>query len=140
MKIRQLETDDVVAVVELWRAVFPEYVDPSRPQRDPRASAARKLALADGLFWGCEVEGRLVATAMAGWDGHRGWLYSVGVDPAWRGRGIAARLVEHAEAELKRLGCPKLNLQVLESNHRGRAFWRALGYELDEVVSLGKRL
>lgn len=140
MKIRPVEFDDIAAVVALWRAVFPEYADPSRLQRDPRASAERKLALADGLFWCCEVEGQLVATAMAGWDGHRGWLYSVGVDPGWCGQGIATRLVGHAEAELKRLGCPKVNLQVLEHNSPGRAFWRALGYEADAVVSLGKRL
>ncbi len=138
--IRPVTPRDAEAVLALWRAVFPEYSDPARPQRDPAASIARKLAFGDGLFWLAELEGRVVGTAMAGWDGHRGWLYSVGVHPEARRSGVAARLVAEAERSLAALGCPKVNLQVFADNSSAQEFWRRVGYAQDGVVSLGKRL
>ena len=139
-RIRAAVAGDVAPLISLWREVFPEYNDPHRPQRDPRASIERKLAFADGLFWVAQLDAQLVGSAMAGYDGHRGWLYSVGVLPLLRRSGLARALVTHAEAELARRGCPKINLQVLAGNDDGRDFWRALGYVDDAVVSLGKRL
>lgn len=140
MKIRPVVAGDTEAVIGLWREVFPEYNDPQRTQRDPRANIARKLAAADGLFWLAELDGRVVGSAMAGYDGHRGWLYSLGVHPQLRGHGYGRRLLRHAEAELQRRGCPKVNLQVLASNQAALGFWRANGYLQDEVVSFGRRL
>lgn len=131
---------DTDAVVALWREVFPEYDDPSRPQRDPRTNIARKLAFGDGLFWLAEDDTRLVGTAMAGYDGHRGWIYSIGVAPAQRRRGFAQALLAHAEAQLRALGCPKINIQVLSANQQALSFWRSAGYQPDDVVSLGRRL
>ena len=93
----------------------------------------------DGLFWIAEQEGRVVGTAMAGYDGHRGWLYSVGVHPEARGLGIGCALVVEAERALAALGCPKVNLQVFSRNEAAQAFWRRLGYGRDDVVSFGKR-
>jgi ribosomal protein S18 acetylase RimI-like enzyme len=138
--IRAVVAGDTEAVVALWRDVFPEYDDPARPQRDPRASIARKLAFGDGLFWLLEIGGRVVGTAMAGYDGHRGWIYSIGVAPGERRRGLARKLLAHAEAELRARGCPKINLQVLAVNEEARQFWRAAGYLPDPVVSFGRRL
>jgi ribosomal protein S18 acetylase RimI-like enzyme len=138
--IRTVTTADADAVVKLWRSVFPEYSDPDRPQRDPVASVTRKLAIGDGLFWLAERDGRLVGTAMAGWDGHRGWLYSVGVLPEARRAGVGARLVAEAERALAALGCPKVNLQVLAGNASAQAFWQRMGYAQDAVVPFGKRL
>ncbi|HVO20355.1 MAG TPA: GNAT family acetyltransferase [Anaeromyxobacter sp.] len=138
--IRRVGAADAEAVVALWRTVFPEYGDPSRPQRDPSRSVARKLAFGDGLFWLAERGGRVVGSAMAGWDGHRGWLYSVGVHPEARRGGVGRALVAEAERTLLALGCPKVNLQVLAGNRAARRFWRRMGYGEDEVVSLGKRL
>jgi len=138
--IRRVGAADAEAVVALWRTVFPEYGDPSRPQRDPARSVARKLAFGDGLFWLAERGGRVVGSAMAGWDGHRGWLYSVGVHPEARRGGVGRALVAEAERTLLALGCPKVNLQVLAGNRAARRFWRRMGYGEDEVVSLGKRL
>jgi len=138
--IRRVGAADAEAVVALWRTVFPEYGDPSRPQRDPSRSVARKLAFGDGLFWLAERGGRVVGSAMAGWDGHRGWLYSVGVHPEARRGGVGRALVAEAERALLALGCPKVNLQVLAGNRAARRFWRRMGYGEDEVVSLGKRL
>jgi GNAT superfamily N-acetyltransferase len=140
MRIRPVTAADRDTVIALWRDVFPEYADPQRPQRDPAANFARKIAIDDGLFWLAELDGRIVGTAMAGYDGHRGWLYAVGVLPAERGRGIGRALVEWAEARLALLGCPKVNLQVLAAKPDSQRFWLALGYREDPVASLGKRL
>jgi ribosomal protein S18 acetylase RimI-like enzyme len=138
--IRAVEARDLEALIALWFEVFPEYRDPTKPQRDPRASIERKLAQGDDLFWLAERDGAIVGTAMAGYDGHRGWLYSVGVAPRLRRSGLARALVAHAEAVLAARGCPKINLQVLDVNVNAQAFWRALGYVPDLVVSYGKRL
>ena len=140
MLIRAITAADCDAVLALWKTVFPEYADPQRPQRDPAANFTRKLAMGDGLFWLAEGDGNVVGTAMAGYDGHRGWLYSVGVMPALRGQGIGRALVAHAERALAALGCPKINLQVLTAKSDAPEFWRALGYREDLVTSLGKRL
>lgn len=144
MKIRPVDAADAAAVIALWRDVFPEYGDPTRPHRDPRANIERKLAFGDGLFWLAEVEAegatRVVATAMAGYDGHRGWIYSIGVAPGWRRQGIARRLLAHAETELRARGCPKINLQVLAAKDESVRFWRAAGYAEDPVIGFGRRL
>lgn len=139
--IRAATAADLAEIVTLWRDVFPEYADPTRPQRNPTANIERKLAFDDGLFWLAEDErGALAGTVMAGYDGHRGWIYSLGVAHAQRRRGIGRDLMEHAERELRRRGCPKINLQVLTANATSIAFYRALGYAPDPVESLGKRL
>jgi len=140
MNIRAVEAADTDAIVALWRVVFPEYDDPSRPQRDPRANIARKLAFGDGLFWLLEIDNRVVATAMAGYDGHRGWIYSIGVDPGERRRGLGKTLLAHVEAQLRARGCPKINLQVLSTRAAALDFWKAVGYQPDAVASFGKRL
>ena len=139
-RIRVVEPADLEALVALWHEVFPEYRDPTKPQRDPRANIERKLAQRDELFWLAEGDEGIVGTAMAGYDGHRGWLYSVGVHPRVRRSGLARTLVAHAEAVLRARGCPKINLQVMADNVGAQAFWRALGFVPDAVVSLGKRL
>ena len=138
--IRPATSADTDAILALWAAVFPEYLDPAFPQRDPRASIERKLAFGDGRFWVAVVDERIAGTVMSGYDGHRGWIYSLGVDPALRRLGIASALATHAEAELAAAGCPKVNLQVFEGNAVALAFWAARGFAVDGVLSLGKRL
>jgi ribosomal protein S18 acetylase RimI-like enzyme len=138
--IRCFGAADTDAVVALWQQAFPEYRDPSRPHRDPRLSIANKLATQPELFFVAERDGQVIGTLMAGYDGHRGWLYSLAVDGAQRRLGVGTRLVRHAEAALGALGCPKVNLQVLNSKADVRAFYAALGYRADEVISLGRRL
>ena len=138
--IRPVTPSDTEPVLALWRLAFPGYEDPRRPHRDPRASLERKLAFGDGLIWLAERDGRVVGTVMAGWDGHRGWLYSLGVHPEARRGGLGRALLAHAEAALAARGCRKVNLQVVATDGGVRAFWRAAGYAEDEVVSMGKRL
>jgi len=140
MIIRPVAASDIDAIVALWREVFPEYNDPTRPQRDPRTNIVRKLAFGDGLFWLAEDAGQVVGTVMAGYDGHRGWLYSLGVHPSRREHGIGRLLLSHAEIALKKLGCPKVNVQVLQTNEGSQAFWQAAGYTADPVTSYGRRL
>ncbi len=77
---------------------------------------------------------------MIGYDGHRGWMNYLAVDPEHQGHGIGRALVEYAEAVLRAAGCPKLNLQVREGNDAALAFYGSLGFETDAAVSLGKRL
>lgn len=86
---------------------------------------------------GCEGE-RIVATALAGFDGRRGWLYHVATDPEMRRRGIAARMVREVEARLKERGCIKVNLIVWEAEQEAMRFWEALGYEREKSVEYGK--
>jgi ribosomal protein S18 acetylase RimI-like enzyme len=131
------DTDDVIA---LWVQAFPEYGDTSRPQRNPHLSIRNKLSTQPELFFVAVNDGRVVGTVMAGYDGHRGWMYSLAVDIACRRHGIGTSLVQHAEAALAARGCPKVNLQVLSAKVDVRGFYEALGYRVDEVVSLGKRL
>ena len=77
---------------------------------------------------------------MAGYDGHRGWIYYVAVSPTHRRRGIGTLLMTEVEERLARIGCPKLNLQVRSSNPEVVAFYEQLGYQVEERISLAKRL
>ena len=138
--LRAVTAADRAAVIALWRIVFPEYADPDRPQRDPAANFDRKLAVADDLFWLAEHGHDVIGSALAGYDGHRGWLYSVGVHPQARGNGLGRALVQHAERALLARGCPKVNVQVLSARPDAQRFWTAMGYREDVVTSLGKRL
>ncbi|HEY3598688.1 MAG TPA: GNAT family acetyltransferase [Paraburkholderia sp.] len=140
ISIRCFDTGDTDEVIALWLDAFPEYRDASRPQRNPHLSIANKLATQPELFFVAEKDAGVVGTVMAGYDGHRGWMYSLAVDASLRRLGIATRLVKHAEAALAQRGCPKVNLQVLSSKGDVRSFYEALGYRTDEVISLGKRL
>ena len=140
LSIRCFDAGDTDAVVALWQDAFPEYRDTTRPHRNPHLSIANKMATQPELFFVAELEGRLVGTVLAGYDGHRGWMYSLAVDTTQRRHGIGTRLVAHAEAALAALGCPKVNLQVLSAKEEIRGFYEALGYRADAVVSLGKRL
>lgn len=140
MSIRAVTQPDIDSIIALWAIVFPEYSDPLRPQRDPRTNIQRKLAFGDSLFWLAIVDGAVVGTAMAGYDGHRGWIYSLGVHPGHRRSGIGQALVRHLETQLRAQGCPKINLQVLATNPAALQFWQQLGYEADAVRSLGRRL
>ncbi|AME28292.1 GNAT family acetyltransferase [Burkholderia sp. PAMC 26561] len=140
MIIRTFDAGDRGAVIALWRDVFPEYADASRPQRDPALSIANKMTTQPELFFVAVLDDVVVGTVMCGYDGHRGWVYSLAVSSALRGRGFGRALMLHAEAALSLLGCPKVNLQILSGKAELRGFYEKLGYRVDEVVSLGKRL
>ncbi|MBW2469042.1 MAG: GNAT family acetyltransferase, partial [Deltaproteobacteria bacterium] len=92
------------------------------------------------LFFVGTIGSRIVATLMAGYDGHRGWIYYLAVNPDDQRRGVGRHMMEHAEAALKKRGCPKINLQVRTSNPAVISFYEHLGYTKDHVIGLGKRL
>ncbi|HTH59593.1 MAG TPA: GNAT family acetyltransferase [Paraburkholderia sp.] len=138
--IRCFAEADTEAVIALWQQAFPEYRRPDKPHRDPRLSIANKLATQPELFFVATRADAIVGTIMAGYDGHRGWLYSLAVGNQVRRHGIGSRLVAHAESALAARGCPKVNLQVLPDKPDVVRFYDALGYGADPVLSLGKRL
>lgn len=135
MDIRPFAPADEDAVVALW-----ERCGLTRPWNDPRKDVRRKLRVQPELFLVGTAGGEIVASVMAGYDGHRGWIYYLAVAPDRRRRGYGRAIVAEAERLLRAAGCPKINLQVRTSNREVIEFYRRLGYAADEVVSLGKRL
>lgn len=136
MEIRPYLESDETAVVELWREVFPDSPAWNRPETDIQ----RKLSVQRELFLVATVGTQLVGSAMAGHDGHRGWAYYVAVSPRYRRQGIGTALMRNVEERLARLDCPKLNLQVRASNEEVVAFYKRIGYEVEERISMGKHL
>lgn len=133
---------DQAQVIALW-----ERCGLVRPWNVPAADLAAKLAFQPELLFVAEDprstdddERRIVGSVMAGYEGHRGWINYLAVDPRLRRAGLGRALMERAEVALRALGCPKINLQVRTDNSDVVAFYRALGFEIDEAVSLGKRL
>ncbi len=124
--IRRFGDGDLDAVVALWRAC-----DLVMPYNPPVADIASCRAAPHSELFVAEVEGRLVATAMAGHDGHRGWLYYVAVEPARRGEGLGRRIVAHAETWLASLGVRKVNLIIRDTNLDVRSFYQRLGYAVE---------
>ena len=134
-EIRPFDQTDEAQVIELW-----EECGLWRSWNDPHFDIARKQAVEDGLFLVAEIDGAVVGTVMAGYDGHRGSINYVGVRPANRKRGIGRALMSAAEHRLLERGCPKINLQVRMDNPEAVEFYRRLGYETFAVVDMGKRL
>ncbi|GGD80184.1 GNAT family acetyltransferase [Microbacterium murale] len=139
--IRAFERGDTDAVVELWHDV-----GLTRPWNDPYQDIERKLKVQPKLFIVAETPGahdgppRVVGTVMAGYDGHRGWLYYLASAPELRGSGIGRGLVVEAERLLLEMGCPKVQLMVRADNEAVLGFYDQLGYERFEVSNTGKRL
>jgi ribosomal protein S18 acetylase RimI-like enzyme len=134
--IRNYRSGDRDDVLALWDFSFAG--DP--PRNEPSQVIERKQREKDELFFVGVLERRVVATVLAGFDGVRGWVYHLAVAPKLRRRGLAGRLMDHAEEELLARGCPKLNLQVRTSNVEVVAFYEGRGYAVDQVISLGKVL
>lgn len=134
--IRPYEEADQQAVIELWNESSPAHA----PHNDPATAIRKKLAVQRELFFVAEVDGYVVGTVMGGYDGHRGWIYAVAVKPQFRRHGIGSALIKRVEATLSDLGCLKVNLQVFASNAEVVAFYKKLGYTVEERISLGKRL
>lgn len=133
--IRPFVRDDTEAVVALWEAC-----GLVRPWNDPRKDIERKLRVQAEMFLVAVQDGVIVGSVMAGYEGHRGWINYLAVEPSRRRHGLGTRLMAEAERLLEGSGCPKINLQVRSENADVIAFYRALGYQADDVVSLGKRL
>lgn len=135
LEIRPYQETDESEVIALWQVC-----ELTRPWNDPRKDIRRKQAVDPELFLVGLREGKLVATVMAGYEGHRGWINYLAVHPEQRGRNHGRQIMAAAEKLLRGLGCPKINLMVRASNRSVVEFYQQLGYAVDEVVTLGKRL
>jgi ribosomal protein S18 acetylase RimI-like enzyme len=135
MEIRPYQSADEAAVVQLWREC-----NLVVPHNDPHKDIKRKLAFQPELFLVGVIGGQVVATVMAGYEGHRGWLNYLAVDPDLQRTGLGRQMVSEAEKRLRSLGCPKVSLLVRRSNLGVMEFYRKLGYSEDDAASMGKRL
>jgi ribosomal protein S18 acetylase RimI-like enzyme len=134
--IRAFQTSDESAVIALWQRC-----DLTRPWNDPRKDIARKLLVNPEMLLVAEDErGAIVGTVMAGYEGHRGWINYLAVDPEHRRAGVGRMLMNESERLLRAAGCPKINLQVRSANRDVIEFYQRIGYAVDDVVSMGKRL
>jgi len=135
MEIRQYQSDDLAATVELWRRS--ELLTPSN---DPRRDIERKLADSP---WGLLLmvdDSVVIGSIMIGYDGHRGWVNYLACDPEHRRKGVASALMAKAHEVLLERGCPKINLQVRAGNQPASRFYESIGYSNDDVSSYGRRL
>ena len=135
LNIRPFVPSDEKAVVQLWTDCG-LVVSWNNPHRDIQ----RKLKVQSDLFLvGCS-EDHIIATVMAGYDGHRGWINYLAVRPQYQRTGVARQMMDEAETSLRALDCPKINLQVRSTNAGVIEFYKTIGFKIDDVVSLGKRL
>jgi ribosomal protein S18 acetylase RimI-like enzyme len=136
VSIRPFREEDRPELVRLWTEVFPD--DP--PRNAPDRMIDGKLANHPELLLVAEAEGMIVGAVIAGFDGVRGWIYHLAVASAHRRRGIATRLMDAATEGLRRVGCAKINLQVRSTNAAVVGFYRAIGYQVEDRVSMGRAL
>ena len=136
MEIRVFQQSDEQAVVALWKQVF-AYIE---PRNEPLRVIRQKMDLQAELFFVTVIDDKVAGTVMGGYDGHRGWIYTLAVDPVHRGQKVGTALIHHVEKALAELGCPKINLQVLQSNEGAVQFYEKLGYRVEERISMGKVL
>jgi len=135
LTIRSFAEGDADAVIDVWHRS-----GLARDWNDPRKDIARKMKVRPDLFLVGVCEGRVVATVMAGYEGHRGWINYLGVLPEFQRRGFATELMAEAERRLRLEGCAKINLQIRATNSEAVAFYRKIGFRQDPVFSFGKRL
>jgi len=135
MNIRPYQTADRQAVIRLWQRT-----GLAVPQNDPGKDIDRKMDVDPELLLVGEVKGAVVASVMAGYEGHRGWINYLAVDPDCQRKGYGRLLMQAAENLLQQRGCPKINLQIRTTNTEVMNFYSAIGYQDDKVIGLGKRL
>ena len=133
--IRTYRPDDTAKVIDLWSECGLIV-----PWNNPQADIDRKYADSPQMFFVGELKSELVASCMAGYDGHRGWIYFLAVRNSQQRKGLATRLLGHVEAELIKLGCPKVELMVRKTNDRVISFYKSIGFDPDPVIVLSKRL
>jgi len=133
--IRSFHISDEADVIDLWHRC-----NLVVPQNDPKKDIKMKLQIQPELFLVGAISNRIVSTVMSGYDGHRGWLYYLAVDPDFQKHGIGRLMVDKVVMKLRKLGCPKINLQVRNSNKAVIAFYEHIGFGNDDVLGMGKKL
>lgn len=123
-------------VIFLWKNVFGYEAS----HNSPDTVIDKKVEFNDGLFFVSLDNDNVVGTVMAGYDGHRGWIYSIAVSPVYQKRGLGSALLSFAEEKLAEKGCMKINLQIMKGNEPVEAFYHSNGYKTEKRISMGKRL
>ncbi len=135
LKIRPFRREDSEKIIDLWFTC-----NLVVPWNHPMLDIERKMKVNPELFLVGLKDDKIAATVMGGYEGHRGWVNYLAVLPEFRGRGYGAMMMDEIERLLLERGCPKVQLQVRETNKEVIKFYERLGYKNDNVVSLGKRL
>lgn len=133
--IRPYQRQDETDIIDLWNRC-----DLLVPWNNPKMDIERKLKVNPELFLVGLIGGKVVATVMGGYEGRRGWINYLAVSPDHQRSGLGRRIMEDAEAKLRALGCPKVNLQIRTGNLAVIKFYESIGYSIEDVVSMGKRL
>jgi ribosomal protein S18 acetylase RimI-like enzyme len=135
LRVRIFQAADRDAVVSLWQ-------DTGLASRasDAEADIELKVAEQPQFFFVGEHSGEIIATLMAGYDGHRGWINYLATSSRYQRQGVGRAMVERAEAVLQTLGCPKINLQIRGANAAVRGFYESIGYVVEDRISMGKRI
>ena len=133
--IRPFKEGDEEALVSLWNIC-----KLTVPWNNPHKDIARKLKVQAELFLVGYLEDKLIASVMAGYDGHRGWINYFAVHPDFQARGYGKQLMDNVENGLRELGCPKINLQIREGNDKVFSYYQKLGFVEEKRISMGKRL
>ena len=133
--IRPFKEGDEEALVSLWKMC-----KLTVPWNNPYKDIARKLKVQAELFLVGYLEDKLIASVMAGYDGHRGWINYFAVHPDFQARGYGKQLMDNVENGLRELGCPKINLQIREGNDKVLTYYQKLGFVEEKRINMGKRL
>ncbi len=133
--IRPFQTEDEAALIKLW-----QLCELTVPWNDPHKDIARKLKVQPELFLVGMLENHLISSVMGGYDGHRGWINYLAVHPDFQAQGFAQQIMDFLESALRKIGCPKINLQIRAGNDKVILIYQKLGFTDDRVVSMGKRL
>lgn len=123
-------------VIELWKNVFGY----EAAHNSPEVVIDKKIQIKDGLFFIAQKDQKVIGTIMAGYDGHRGWIYSIAVHPEYRKQGIGSQLLSYTQGKLEDIGCLKVNLQIMEGNEDVQKFYISNGYSVEQRISMGKKL
>jgi len=134
--IRNFKSSDKDSIIDLWKNVF----NPMDFHNDPENAFNMKSKHKDNLFFVAEENAQVIGTVIAGFDGHRGWIYSLAIKPEVRNKGIAKLLVKKAVEELKKLGCLKVNLQINSDNADVVDFYKKMGFQVEDRISMGMKL
>jgi ribosomal protein S18 acetylase RimI-like enzyme len=133
--IRPFQMADKATLVSLW-----QLCELTVPWNNPYKDIARKLKIQPELFLVGVQNSLLIASVMGGYDGHRGWINYLAVHPDFQGQGYAQQMMKSVESELRKIACPKINLQIRSGNAKVMKFYQKLGFTDDRVLSMGKRL
>ena len=136
VRIRKYQGIDKAPVIELWNTIFySQYV-----HNDPKSNIDMKVKHSDDLFFVAVEKRDIIGTVLVGFDGHRGWIYSLAVKESHRKKGIGSMLMKKAISELKKLGCLKVNLQLDKENSGTVLFYEKIGFVVEDRISMGIRL